>query len=114
MSKHQTYLLARAAVIAAATAAVLSAAPVGAADPVFDSMQSPNGPTAGNSSDFGRSIMREAERAPTLTERFGLPRISGPIPPILPPQREQPIFYAPNTTVPPPPVIRARRNTPDG
>ena len=114
MSKHQRLVFISAAMIATAAAAVLSAAPAGAADPIFDSLQSPNGPTAGNSSDFGRNIMRDAERAPSLTERFGLPRISGPIPPILPPQREQPIFYSPNTTEPPPPVIRARRNTPDG
>lgn len=113
MSKHKVYEFARAAMIAAAAAAVLTAAPAGAVDPVFDPLQSPNGPTAGNPSESARNILREAERAPSLTERFGLPRISGPIPPILPPWRQQPIFDSPNNALPPP-VNRARRNMPNG
>jgi len=113
MSKRQCHVFARAAMIAAAAAAVLSGAPAGAVNPVFDPLQSPNGPTAGTPSDSARNILREAERAPSLTERFGLPRISGPIPPILPPLREQPVFHTPNNAWPPP-VIRARRYTPDG
>lgn len=114
MSKYQRYGFARAAMIATAAVALFSAAPAGAVDPVFDPLQSPNGPTAGNQSDSARNFLREAERAPPLSERFGLPRISGPIPPILPPLREQPVFDTPNNALPPPPVIRARRNTPDG
>ena len=113
MSKRQRHVFARAAIVATAAAAVLAAAPAGAVDPVFDPLQSWNGPTAGSQSEAARKILRDVERAPSLTERFGLPRISGPIPPILPPLREQPVFDTPNNAWPPP-VIRARRNTPDG
>ena len=114
MSRNMCCGFVRAALFAAAATTVLAAAPAGAADPIFDTMQSPNVPTAGNPSESARKILREAERAPSLTERFGLPRISGPIPPILPPLREQPVFDTPNNAWPPPPVNRARRNAPDG
>jgi hypothetical protein len=51
-----------------------------AADPVFDQMPSLSGPTAIQPSRGGRDIMREAERSPSLTQRFNLPQLSGPLP----------------------------------
>jgi hypothetical protein len=103
----------RAAVIAAAAVAVVSGAPASAVDPVFDPLQPPSGPTANTPSPSAREILREAERGPSLSERFGLPRISGPLPPIVPPPRQQPVFDTP-PGLPPPPVERARRETPEG
>jgi hypothetical protein len=60
-----------------------------AADPLFDPMQTWSGPTASQPSRGGRDIMREAERGPSLTRRFGLPQISGPLRLDLPPALAQ-------------------------
>jgi hypothetical protein len=112
MFRHIKRTKIRRTLIAAAALAAVSGTSAWAVDPIFDPMQTPNGPTAGSPSQSARDILREAERAPSLSERFGLPRISGPIPPILPPPRQQPVFETPNTL--PPPLNRARRNAPDG
>jgi hypothetical protein len=111
MSDNSCRPFAQGAFTAALAAIVLSAPPAVALDPVLDPLETPSGPTAGKPSESARNILREAERGPTLSERFGLPRISGPIPPILPPLRQQPIFDTPDSA---PPPNRARRPSPDG
>jgi len=81
-----------------------------AADPVFDPMQLWSGPTASQPSRGGRDIMREAERGPSLTQRFGLPQISGPLrldlPPALAPQHSGELAVPP--PVPPEMALRPR------
>jgi len=83
-----------------------------ALDPVTDPMRPYGGPTAGAPSEAFRGFQRDVERAPSLSERFGLPRISGPLPPILPPVPTQPVFDTPENAWPPP-VERARRRPAD-
>jgi hypothetical protein len=82
-----------------------------AADPAFDPMQHWSGPTAIQPSRGGRDIMREAERGPSLTQRFGLPQISGPmqldLPPALAPRNGGELALPP--TVPPEMALRPRR-----
>lgn len=95
-------------IVAAATGTVFLAAHAAAVDPAFDSLRPLGGPTAGSPSDAMRSFQRDIENAPPLTERFGLPRVSGPIPPILLPARQRPVFDTPDNAWPPP-VNRARR-----
>ncbi len=94
--------------IGAATGALMLAGQGLAVDPVTDPMRPYAGPTAGAQSDAFRNFQRDIDRAPSLTERFGLPRISGPIPPILPPVPVRPVFDTPDNAWPPP-VERARR-----
>jgi hypothetical protein len=114
MSSHFSVSFARAAGLAATAALALTVARAGAVDPIFDPMQSPNGPTAATPSEGARNILRQAERSPTLSERFGLPPISGSIPPPPPPQ--QPVLDTPGNALPPPLLAprRARRPAPDG
>jgi|SoiMethySBSTD1v2_1073268.scaffolds.fasta_scaffold4020466_1 hypothetical protein len=81
-----------------AAAAVWTNRSAVAADPMLD--QSWDGPTATQPSRGGRDIMREAERGPSLTQRFNLPQFSGrfevPLPPLLAPK------YGGDLAVPPP------------
>ena len=99
---------------AAAIGAALLAGQGFALDPVReDPMRPYNGPTAGAPSDAFRSFQRDVDRAPSLSERFGLPRISGPIPSILPPVPTQPVFDTPDNAWPPA-IERARGPGRDG
>lgn len=95
----------------AAAAAVLgSAAPALAVDPVFDPMRPSEGLTATAPRQAERETKRDMERSPTptLTQRFGLPPVSGPLPPILPLQ-QPPVLYDPGPNALPPPPLRARQ-----
>lgn len=94
--------------VAIVAAAALSATPAFAVDPITDSMRPPSGPTAGAPRRAERETKRDLERTPTLTERFGLPPVSGPLPPILPPLRQEPILQDPGYP-PPPPRYPARQ-----
>ena len=85
----------------ASFAGVLLCASAFAADPLFDTMRPLSGPTAGAPSEASRSFQRDIERSPSIAQRFGLPSVSGPIPPILPPAREQPVFDTPDNAWPP-------------
>lgn len=89
--------------------AVAAAAPAAAADPVFDPMRPNEGPTATAPRQAEREMRRDFERkAPTLTERFGLPPISGPLVPLPPPG--QPVLLDPGPgALPPPPQPRPQR-----
>jgi hypothetical protein len=99
---------------AAAIGALVVAAPSLAVDPLRDDpMRSYSGPTASGPSESMRNLQRDIERAPSLSERFGLPRISGPLPPILPPVPTQPVFDTPDNAWPPA-IERARRPDRDG
>lgn len=99
---------------AAAIGAALIAGPVLALDPMRnDTMRPYNGPTAGAPSEAFRGFQRDLDRAPSLSERFGLPRVSGPIPSILPPVPTQPVFDTPDNAWPPA-IERARRPGRDG
>ena len=99
---------------AAAIGAALAAGHGFALDPVRDDPMRPhNGPTVGGPSDSFRNFQRDIDRAPSLTERFGLPRLSGPVPSILPPVPTQPVFDTPDNAWPPA-VERARRPGRDG
>lgn len=88
------------------------AAPAFAADPVFDPMQPNTGPTATAPRLPEREMRRDFERkTPTLTERFGLPPVSGPLPPIVPtPPAQRPALLDPGpAALPPPPQPRPAR-----
>jgi hypothetical protein len=99
---------------AAALGAAIAAGQVLALDPMRDDPLRPyNGPTVGGPSEAFRGFQRDIERAPSLTERFGLPRVSGPIPSILPPVPTQPVFDTPDNAWPPA-IERARRPGRDG
>lgn len=94
-------------------AAVAAAWPAAAVDPVFDPMR----PNEGQSATAPRQAEREMRRdldtkIPTLTQRFGLPPVSGPLPPLLPPPAQQPVLLdpGPNTTLPPPQRARQPRD----
>ncbi len=95
----------------AASAAILGgAAPALAVDPVIDPMRPNDGPTATAPRQAERETRRDMERTPTLTERFGLPPVSGPLPPILPPLQQPPVLYDPGpNALPPPPQPRPLR-----
>lgn len=97
----------------AAAAAVLgSVSPALAVDPVIDPMRPSDGLTATAPRQAERETRRDMERSPTptLTERFGLPPVSGPLPPILPPLQQPPVLYDPGpNAVPPPPQPRPLR-----
>lgn len=80
--------------------------PAAAVDPVFDPMRPNMGPTATAPRQAEREMRRDFElKTPTLTQRFGLPPVSGP----LPPAREQPILVDPGPAVLPPPLPRPQR-----
>jgi len=66
--------------LAAVAGALFTSGSASAADPVFDQMSPYGGPTAIQPSHGGRDIMRDAERSPSVTKRFDLPQISGPLP----------------------------------
>lgn len=94
---------------AALAAALTAAAPALAVDPVIDPMRPNEGLTATAPRPAEREMKRDVERTPTLTERFGLPPVSGPLPPILPP-RQLPVLLDPGPgALPPPPQLRARQ-----
>lgn len=99
--------------ISAATfcAAVAAASPAAAVDPVFDPMQPNEGQSASAPRQAEREMRRDFEvKAPTLTERFGLPPVSGPLPPLLPPARQQPVLLDPGVNTPIPTLQRARHS----
>jgi len=100
----------------AAVAAILAGAmPALAVEPITDPMRQLEGPTATAPRQAEREAKRDLERTPTLTERFGLPPVSGPLPPILPPLREQPILQDRGPGALPPPLpMRARQPDRDG
>lgn len=87
---------------------VALAQPAAAVDPVFDPMRPSMGPTATAPRQAEREMRRDFElKTPTLTERFGLPPVSGPLPPA--PPREQPILVDPGPGALPPPLPRPQR-----
>ncbi|HEY7607636.1 MAG TPA: hypothetical protein VIF14_00260 [Alphaproteobacteria bacterium] len=97
---------------AALATGLAAAAPAFAADPIIDPMRPNEGPTASAPRQAEREMKRDLERAPTLTERFGLPPVSGPLPPLLPPLRQEPVLQTPGPDALPPPLppsLRARR-----
>lgn len=98
---------------AAAAAIVAGAAPALAVDPITDPLRPDEGLTATAPRPAERAMKRDMERTPTLTERFGLPPVSGPLPPIVPPPRHEPVLLDPGPgALPPPPQprpLRARR-----
>lgn len=98
---------------AVCAAAVAAAWPAAAGDPMFD----PTRPYEGQSATAPRQAEREMRRdldtkIPTLTQRFGLPPVSGPLPSVLPPPGQQPVLLdpGPNTTLPPPQSARRTRD----
>jgi len=62
-----------------------------AGDPLVDGSAA----NAGSPAPAALEILDEARRLPTLTERFGLPRVSGPIQLGLPPVAGEPILGLP-------------------
>ena len=94
---------------AALAGILVGAAPAGAVDPIIDPMRPPEGPTASAPRQAEREAKRDLESKSTLTERFGLPPVSGPLPPILPPLRQEPVLQDPGPSAPPPPPLRARK-----
>jgi len=100
-----------AALIGSAGALAL-ATPTAAGDPVFDPMRPNTGPTATAPRQAEREMRRDLEeKTPTLTERFGLPPVSGPLPPLLaPPLAGRPLLVDPGPgALPPPPQPRPQR-----
>ena len=96
--------------LTAAAAAVLgSATPALAVDPVIDPMRPSEGLTATAPRQAERETRRDMERTPTLTQRFGLPPVSGPLPPLLPPLQQPPVLFDPGPNAAPPPPLRARQ-----
>lgn len=92
--------------------AVAAATPAPAADPVFDPMRPNEGATATAPRQAEREMRRDFEKkTPTLTERFGLPPVSGPLPPLFaPPPRQLPVLLDPGAdALPPPPHPRPKR-----
>jgi hypothetical protein len=81
------------------------AQPAAAVDPVFDPMRPNAGPTATAPRPAEREMRRDFEtKMPTLTERFGLPPMSGPLLPVLPPPPGQrPVLLDPGPDALPPP-----------
>jgi len=95
---------------AAVAAIVAGATPGFAVDPIIDPLRPDEGLTATAPRPAERAIKREMERTPTLTERFGLPPVSGPLPPIVPPPRHEPVLLDPGPgALPPPPQPRPLR-----
>ena len=112
MSEHASSGFGRKFLTAAAFAAVIAgAAPALAVDPITDTMRPLDGPTAGAPRAAEREMKRDTERdrTPTLTERFGLPPVSGPLPPLLPPLRQEPVLQGPSPDALPPPLPPPQR-----
>jgi hypothetical protein len=93
----------------AAAAVICCVTPALAVDPVFDPMRPSEGMTATAPRQAERETKRDMERTPTLTQRFGLPPVSGPLPPLLPPLQQPPVLYDPGPNAAPPPPLRARQ-----
>jgi hypothetical protein len=91
--------------------AVAAATPAAAVDPVFDPMRPNEGQAATAPRQAEREMRRDLEtKTPTLTERFGLPPVSGPLPPLLPPPGQRPVLLDPGpNALPPPPQPRPQR-----
>jgi hypothetical protein len=90
--------------------AALLAGPALAVDPVIDPMRPNEGLTATAPRQAERETKRDIERTPTLTERFGLPPVSGPLPPIVPPAPQPSVLQDPGReALPPPPLPRPQR-----
>jgi hypothetical protein len=98
---------------AAAAGFLAGAAPALAVDPVFDAMGPNQGLTATAPRQAEREMRRDIDRAPsapTLTERFGLPPVSGPLQPLLPPVGQEPVLQERGpAALPPPPQPRPLR-----
>lgn len=84
------------------------AQPAAAVDPVVDPMRPNMGPTATAPGQAEREMRRDLEtKIPTLTQRFGLPPVSGPLP--APQPRTTPLLVDPGPgALPPPRPERAR------
>lgn len=96
---------------AAFAAAVAAAWPAAASDPVFDSMRPDEGQSATAPRRAEREMRRDFEmKTPTLTQRFGLPPVSGPLPTLLPPPGQQPVLLEPESNTPPPQRARQLRD----
>lgn len=98
---------------AAFAAAVAAAWPAAASDPVFDSTRPYEGQSATAQRQAEREMRRDFEmKTPTLTQRFGLPPVSGPLPTLLPPPGQQPVLLdpGPSPTLPPPQRARQLRD----
>jgi hypothetical protein len=114
MSEHANSGFAGKFLTAAAFAAIVAgAAQALAVDPITDPLRPNDGPTASAPRAAEREMKRDMERdrTPTLTERFGLPPVSGPLPPLLPPLRQEPVLQEPGPgALPPlPRPMRARQ-----
>jgi hypothetical protein len=94
--------LARAAVVSLALGTIAGSAL--AADPLFGGSAT----NAGSPAPGALEILAEAQRGPTLTERFGLPRVSGPLQIGLPPLVGEPLLGQPL----PPQRLRQRAESP--
>ncbi len=95
--------------------AFAAASPAAAVDPVFDPMRPNEGATATAPRPAEDAIRRQIdnEKAPTLTERFGLPPLSGSLPPFLTPPRQQPVLLERGREgLPPPPLPPSRARQP--
>ena len=116
MSERTVFGFAAKFLTAAGAAAILaSASPALAVDPVFDPSRPNEGLTATAPRQAERETRRDLERAPstpTLTERFGLPPVSGPLEPLLPQPRQQPVLLDPGPGALPPPQPRLRARQP--
>ncbi len=91
--------------------AFAAASPAAAVDPVIDPMLPNEGATATAPRPAERETKRDIDnqKAPTLTERFGLPPVSGPLPPLLSPPPEQPVLLDRGREALPPPPPRPSR-----
>ena len=110
-ARTSTSFVTKLAPLLALASAIAAATPAAAVDPVFDPMRQNDGPTATAPRQAEREMRRDLEtKAPTLTERFGLPPVSGPLPPLLPPPPGQrPVLHDPGPGALPPPQPRPER-----
>jgi hypothetical protein len=93
-----------------AAAAIAAAWPAVAGDAMLDPMRPNDGPTATAPRQAEREMRRDFDtKTPTLTQRFGLPPVSGPLPPLFPPPAQQPVLLDPGPGALPPPPQRARQ-----
>ncbi len=113
MSARTSSSLVRFLLPAAAMAAAIAAAwPAAAGDAMFDPLRPNEGQSATAPRQAEREMRRDLEmKSPTLTQRFGLPPVSGPLPPLLPPSSQQPVLLdpGPSPTLPPPQRARQTR-----
>jgi len=110
MSKRASGFTTKFLMVAGAAAILAGASPALAVDPIVDSMRANEGPTATAPRPAEREVKRDIERAPSLTERFGLPPVSGALPPLFPPLRQEPVWQqdsGPGAL--PPPLPRPQR-----